>query len=47
MICHLIYAILECGPPLLHKLVIEASERTLLGNRRYNYPRVVERKGLI
>ena len=47
MVCDLIYAVLKCGPPLLYKLVIETSKRTLLRNRRYNDPRVIERKGLI
>ena len=47
MICDFIYAVLKCGPPLLYKLVIETPKRTLLRNRRYNHPRVIERKGLI
>ena len=47
MICYLIYAVLKCGPALLYKLVIETPKRALLGNRRYNHPRVIERKGLI
>jgi hypothetical protein len=47
MICDLIYAIFKCGPPLLYKLVIEASKWTLLGNRWNNHPRVIDREGLI
>jgi hypothetical protein len=47
MICDLIYAVFKCVPALLYKLVIETSKRTLLRNRRYNHPRVIERKGFI
>jgi hypothetical protein len=47
MICNLIYAVLKCGPPMLYKLVIETPKRTLLRYRRYDHPRVIERKGLI
>jgi hypothetical protein len=46
MICDLIYAVFKRGPPVLYKLVIEASKRTLLGNRRNDNPRVIDRKGL-
>jgi len=41
MICHLIYAVLKRGPPLLDELAIEASKRALLRNRRNNHPRVI------